>query len=127
MINIPKNDYVTPKEVREHVLQLICNAFLQGDGDRRIFKGFCGSSTDSVITPYVNDTGFVRKSATIEKPYEVIRGCELSRAFDELIDAGYYMYRRIDPETRADSFAAGKKPFMIGWERVSRGTKYKMD
>jgi len=127
MLNIPINDYVTPKEVREHVLQLICNAFLQGYGDRRIFKGFCGTSTDSVITPYVNDTGFVSMSATTGKPYEVIRGCELSKAFDELIKAGYYMYRRIDPATGADSFAAGKKPFMIGWERVSRGTGYQMD
>lgn len=127
MIKIRKNDYVTPTEVREHVVQLICDAFLQGDKDHRIFKGLGGSFTDSPCTECVNKTGFVRLSSTIARPYEVIRGCEMNAAFRELKDARYHVYRSIDPENGVDCFCVSRKPFKIGWIDVPYGFAYRMD
>lgn len=41
-INIPKNDYIQPVEVREEVVQHICEAFLNGGDFWGIFHPYSG-------------------------------------------------------------------------------------
>ncbi len=103
MIEIPKNEYKQPSEVREEVVQAICEAFLHGGCDST-FHPFSGSNNGSrSATLYVakpNRKGLIPqwnfKCGRYIEPTDTsykIRGVEMKRAFEELIKAGYYMFR----------------------------------
>ena len=103
MIQIKQNNYVQPTEVREEVVQAICDAFLYGKCDS-VFHPYDGSNKGCRnATLYVakptrvgvqKKWGF--KCSRLVDSTDVayrIRGAEMKRAFDELIKAGYYMLR----------------------------------
>lgn len=113
MIQIKKNEYVQPTEVREEVVQAICDAFLGIDGDAHQSPSLwhklrtAGINYDQKPTLYVavhNKRRDYSGFATEEKMKEVLRlhpndytfhrmrTVEVARAFQELIKAGYYMY-----------------------------------
>jgi hypothetical protein len=98
MIQIKKNDYVQPTEVRGEVVQAICDAFLfrshvfniyhpfsDGPG-RRFGKYVIAPFHDGVFSMFGNDAHGYNESYNI-------RGVEMKRAFEELIKAGYHMFR----------------------------------
>lgn len=103
MIEIPKNEYVQPSEVREEVVQAICEAFIFGIADGT-YHPFSGSNNGSrPATRYVakptrpglqSKWGFKADSRMDETDISYkIRGVEMKRAFEELIKAGYYMFK----------------------------------
>lgn len=113
MIQIKKNDYVQPTEVREEVVQAICEAFLGPNGDASVEPGFWrmlrtqGINADQAATIYVavhNKRRDYSGFATEEKKRETLhyhsndytfyrmRSVEVRQAFEELVKAGYYMF-----------------------------------
>lgn len=103
MINIPKNEYRQPSEVREEVVQAICEAFLNSgcDGTFHPYSGSHNGSRDAtlyVCKPTRNGLQHIwhfkcsRRKDDTDISYR-IRGVEMQQAFKELIKAGYYMFR----------------------------------
>lgn len=97
MIQIKKNDYVQPTEVREEVVQGICEAFLCRSG-WSIFHPFSDGAyrgRSQYIIRHKRDKefyGFYMRPFDGEEGVK-FNGAEMKRAFEELIKAGYYMFR----------------------------------
>lgn len=100
MIQIKPNNYVQPTEVREEVVQAICEAFL-GSGMNSHFhprdNRVPGSATLYVYKPTRDGLqkvwGFKNKRCLDKTDISYrIRGCEMKRAFEELRKAGYFMF-----------------------------------
>lgn len=100
MINIPKNEYVQSSDVREEVVQAICEAFINKctfhphNGSNCSYRG----ATLYVAKPTRKGVQHVwsfkcsRFIDSTDISYR-IRSVEMKRAFEELIKAGYYMFR----------------------------------
>lgn len=95
MIKIPQNKYVQPTEVREEVVQAICEAFLHRP---TVFHpnrdGRCRDPHRFVVKNK-NGKEYLEFRSRVLDFQEGIRftGAEMKRAFEELIKAGYYMLR----------------------------------
>ena len=127
-INIPKNDYKAPTEVREEVVQAICNAFIAGREyepnrscyeDRYIFPDLNGfGHTENESSPYMGKDGklYERKFKGIK-----FNGAEMKAAFKELINAGYHMMVCRYPRRNYTqlTYACSKKPHKHGYEEVT--------
>ena len=110
-VNIPQNDYVQPKEVRESVVQDICDAFLQNciyhpfnDGmyrhsDHRVNRG-------RVYVTFHSDNEGTR-----------FNGAEMKAAFRALRDAGYHMFR-VYIYGSWMGYKCSKKPYMENGNEV---------
>jgi hypothetical protein len=98
MIKIKPNDYVQPTEIREEVVQAICDAFLCEQNCWNIYHpndgGRCRNRCRQVIGHRSGEFyGFhFEPICSSDKGY-VIRGVEMQQAFDDLIKAGYHMFR----------------------------------
>ena len=121
-INIPKNDYVQPKEVREEVVQAICTTFLETHVNS-VFHPFCDRHRCKTI--YVATKcprgGFADSSwaeSHKEDGYVRFNGEEMKAAFKVLQNAGYYMFRTYKYGTWM-GYECSKKPFMEKGERVT--------
>lgn len=97
-INIPRNNYVQNTEVRDWVVQGICEAFLSGKIDQ-FFHPF-GDGPYRYATVYIYRRkgdekffGFTGKTDRDER-YEYVRftGAEMKAAFKALINAGYHIF-----------------------------------
>ena len=124
-IKIKENDYVQPTEVRENVVQTLCNIILEDYLDR----------VSSSITIYVKsaelyigthkryelDKGdvvspFVITRSTLNQNYSYIRvhSCEMDEAFKVIQDAGYHIYLERDKKTKSSHYRFSKKPVLDG-------------
>lgn len=97
MIYVQKNDYVTPTEVRDEVVQGICEAFLRGGWDsvfHPVSDGLCRGKT-LYIARNSNDTKFYGFTSRRYDGEEIVKfnGAEMEKAFQVLIDNGYFMWR----------------------------------
>lgn len=120
-VNIPQNDYIQPTEVREDVVQKICDVFL---GNRAGYY-------HNIFHP-VNDGGYRVRTLGLRihkksgRAYEFdhkalfdsddfvkIHGCEMEAAFQALIKAGYHMYRVYEYGSWM-GYACDKKPHYEG-------------
>jgi hypothetical protein len=97
-VNIPKNDYVQPKEVRQWVVQGICEAFLS-HCCWSIFHphndGFYRQATTSIVR-HRNSKEFYgfHHGALLDSDESVrFNGEEMKTAFIALIDAGYHIFK----------------------------------
>ena len=95
-INIPMNDYVQPTEVREGVVQMICDSILKTYMDKRdlVFEWKAPKATLCVHgykTALLSPT-----SNNVYKENISVRSCEMSAAFDILQEAGYFIYSAIN-------------------------------
>ena len=98
-INIPANDYIQPTEVRQEVVQGICEAFLAHCADS-CFHPF-SQSAYRVKTLYIRKHkrdikyfGFAHNDTYFsEDDHMKFNGAEMKAAFKALQDAGYYMFR----------------------------------
>lgn len=122
-INIPKNDYVQPKEVREEVVQAICTTFLETHVSN-VFHPFSDGAyrckTIYVATKRPRG-GFGNSSwaeSHKEDGYVRFNGEEMKAAFKALQDAGYYMFRVHDYGTWM-GYKCSKKPFIENGKRVT--------
>ena len=121
-VNIPKNDYVQPTEVREEVVQAICTTFLETH-IYSVFHPFC--DRHRCKTMYVatkNPRGGFNDSSWAEthkkEGYVRFNGGEMKAAFKALQNAGYYMFRTYKYGTWM-GYECSKKPFMENGERVT--------
>lgn len=124
MINIKKNDWVQPTEVREEVVQAICDAFIYGAENpthvRHTYHPFNGGgyrgATSLVAKPtskgLVNVFGFTSPSYSNDTDIKYrFNGAEMKRAFEELINAGYYMLRVYLYYSGWMGYVCSKKPY----------------
>jgi len=122
-INIPKNDYVQPKQVREDVVQAICDAFLEshcnsifhpyGDGRGRSKTHFVHPRT---ANKYASFKGY--DWAESHDGYIKLNGEEMKAAFKALQEAGYYMFRIYEYGSWM-GYECSKKPLIEKGERVT--------
>lgn len=123
IVNIPKNDYVQPTEVRQDVVQYICDAFLS-TGVWRIFHSERQSA-------YRGKTLYVRVNKRSGKAYGFgdseafdsdvnirFNGEEMKAAFKALRNAGYHMFR-IYEYGLWKGYICEKKPFIQDGEEVT--------
>lgn len=100
-ITIPKNDYEQPTEVRWHIVQGICDAFLDRMPIKDTFTAVRRGYTEPTL--YIGWTNGRKPTFlnTRELDFEMyknyrterIRGCEMKQAFKKLIEAGYHMFK----------------------------------
>lgn len=84
-VNIPQNTYQKPTQVREYIVQAICDYLLRvRSWEEKNNKFFC---YDKEKNRMINDRREYDKETT-EKPHE----CEMQCAFDCLIKAGYNIF-----------------------------------
>ncbi len=97
MIQIRKNTYVQPTEVREEVVQAICEAFMSTYSG--IYHPARQSQYRGATIYVVTNKGTCPFFSSSNESYWTgavcyrIRGVEMKRAFEELMKAGYYMFR----------------------------------
>lgn len=112
MIQIKKNDYVQPTEIREEVVQKICDSFLRGHGF---------TSNGYWATHYVqNDSlGFfnIRQTFAYPQKYTKIHEVEVKSAIRELLNAGYFMFKGYD--CNVPVYKSFKCPVIYGYTQVT--------
>lgn len=120
-INIPKNDYVTPTECRQEVVQAICDAFLSDAAAWSTFYPYSASryrlSTLLVVSKDGKFYGF--RSETTDDVFYRIRGCEMKAAFECLGQAGYHIFRYYPlRDSQYPAYCVRKEPFMRNAQEV---------
>lgn len=121
MINIPRNTYVQPTSVREEVVQGICEAFLRSEySSFHPFSDGVYRQKTIYIARHKGRKTYRRFRSEFFNDEEGVRftGAEMKRAFEELIKAGYYMYRIYEFGTW-EGYVCDKKPFREGGTRVT--------
>lgn len=122
-INIPKNDYVTPTECRQEVVQAICEAFLS---DAQAWSSFYPYSANRyrlsklfVVSKDGKKFYGFRSETTDDIAYYRIRGCEMKAAFKCLLQAGYHIFRYYAfNDTQYPAYCVRKEPFMRNAQEV---------
>lgn len=137
MIQIKPNNYVQPTEVREEVVQAICEAFtsnyVRGRGCRSVYHPFNGSNrgcrnAHRYVVRHKEFRNGIRykvdglydnfsNSPTDYEEYLTFNGAEMKRAFEELIKAGYYMFRVYEYGSWM-GYLCNDKPYM-DWDAAS--------
>lgn len=126
-LNIPQNDYVQPTEVRQEVVQAICDAFLNGS---MFDTGYLGNSAPTV---YVCKEHNRKRYSFSSRTYPIyggpgfdecirIHGVEMQAAFEALRKAGYYI--TIHHLTTEITYRCSKKPERGGRYEVYEGDFY---
>ena len=97
-INIPQNNYVRPTEVREDVVQMICDSLLHYQLDHESAHDVEFSHEDPMLALRIYGykrpvlEGGHRRTLLHPEVDIVVRSCEMKAAFTALQDAGYYIY-----------------------------------
>lgn len=119
-ITIKQNDYVTPTQCRQEVVQAICDAFLS-NGAWSDFRPFSASAYRPATLKVIAHTngrfyGFLDKQFDSDKgPSYNIRGCEMKAAFDCLLKAGYHIFQFYQyNDYRCKAYRVSQKPFLAG-------------
>lgn len=128
-INIPQNDYVQPTEVRQEVVQEICNLLLEGQ-EIAVFEN--APSRLSLATMEVTNGSYKvflkTKKDTKERRMSHfydhddlnvvrVRGVEVQAAFDVLLNANYYIHGRYKEnmwEGNKHTYKCSKTPYING-------------
>lgn len=91
-VNIPQNDYKEVTEIREWVVQEICNILLRGDVFHPTSGGRCRNA-DRVI--HLAQRGLMSGFGTLpgnDNTYVRIHSCEVKAAVTAFKNAGYYLF-----------------------------------
>lgn len=122
-VDIPKNDYVQPTEVRQEVVQYICEAFLSTSvwrifhpESQNAYRGRTLYVTVSKRSRKAN--GFGRGEAFDHEDNIRFNGCEMKAAFKALREAGYHMFRVYEYRSWI-GYICDKKPFIQDGEEVT--------
>lgn len=120
-INIPKNDYVQPTEVRQEIVQAICITFLETHVNS-IFHPFY-DGPGRYPTLYV-DTKNKRGGFNKNKEDGVrVNGAEMKAAFKALREAGYHIFKIYEYRSWM-GYECSKKPFMQDGTEVTEFTDF---
>lgn len=125
-INIPENDYRQPTEVREEVVQAICEAFLARTAGS-VFHPYtqnCYRRASLMVVAHADGTwyGFHDKPFTNEKGI-LVHGCEMKAAFVALIKAGYHIFKH-DNGCGWLTYEVYRKPYLNGYREVTEFTEF---
>jgi hypothetical protein len=124
-IRIKRNDYVQPTEVRERIVQDICDVMLEYTDkllpltvfakDNALYLGTTKDGQYKTVT-----------HATSNSIYDCVRihGTEMEAAFKAFQDAGYFIYAEKDKKTRNTTYRFSKKPVM--WGIASKTVEFDM-
>ena len=106
-VNIPTNDYVQPTEIRQNVVQKICNVILEYylDTSSEVFF------TDEKSALFISERTISNRDFG---GFTRIRGCEMNAAFQALIQAGYYIYGYYNVTWKQHTYQFSKKPVYNG-------------
>jgi len=127
-VNIPKNDYVQPTEVREKVVQDICNHiiywmnnFCDKDFYSLRIKDYYEKSASLYIVYRNNEhnetTGFSGTSGPgkdTEKSYVKVRTCEMKAVFKAMQKAGYHIFGSHCITDNVHTYVFTTKPYLNG-------------
>lgn len=122
-VNIPKNDYVQPTEVRQEVVQYICDAFLS-TSVWRIFhperqSAYRGKTLYVMVSKRSGKAyGFGGYAASDSDVNIRFNGEEMKAAFKALRNAGYHMFL-IYEYGLWKGYICDKKPFIQDGEEVT--------
>lgn len=126
-IDIPQNDYVVPTEVREFVVQAICDTFLKDN----VWSTFHPVSDGA----YRAKTLYLTKNKSTGKyggfsckryddvEYLRFNGAEMETAFQALRCAGYHIFRVYQYGSWM-GYRCSKKPYMDGGTEVFEFTDF---
>lgn len=120
-IKIAANDYVQPKEVRENVVQTLCNIIMADYLDRNMsitvhvkhaemYIGTHKGGVDATNIPYL----ITRSTLNSNYEYTRVNSCEVDEAFKAIQDAGYFIYLERDKKTKDSVYTFSKKPVRYG-------------
>lgn len=120
MIEVKKNTYEVPTEVREEVVQAICDAFLE----KCVWSVFHPTSVSLyrratlLVIGHKNGKwyGFNDEPFPNELSYRV-RGAEMKTAFAELRKAGYHIFK-VYEYRNWPGYKVSEKPYMEGGTEV---------
>lgn len=116
-VNIPKNDYVQPTEVRQEVVQALCKAFLT-TSCWKVFHPFSGSNNGCrPANMYISLQSPSFSNRRYNNGCLKIRGCEVDAAFKALRKAGYHMYQVYEYGSWM-GYVCDKKPLLRGGREV---------
>ena len=119
-IKIKENDYVQPTEVRENMVQKMCDIILSDYLDKYASIVIYPKSAELYIGKYLYDektnAPFLITRSTINKNYSYVRlhSCEVDEVFKVLQDAGYHIFLERDKKTRESHYRFSKKPVLEG-------------
>ena len=114
-IIIKKNDYVQPTEVRESMVQDICDIMLDYIDKSLPMTVFAKDNAMYLAT--MKSGGYktiAHQKSNAKYDYERIHSCEMDAAFKALQDAGYFIYADRDKKTRNTTYRFSKKPVLWG-------------
>ena len=139
MFNIPNNNYTTPSEIREGVVNSIIKAFLDGDNSSAQF----GKEQRNIYTPYIDNRSFHRfvrselvngteynwftNIVTKGDKYVQFHGCELLKALKILQEHGFYVFHLKKKDyfkIELDGFMVSKKNYVNGGVLLSTATLF---
>ena len=97
MIKIEKNTWKKPTEIRENVVQDICDAFLNHCA-WSTFHPYSEGCYRRATLCVVRHKGYTKAYGFHDEPFRSdegirVRGCEMETAFAELRKAGYHIFR----------------------------------
>jgi len=129
-LNIPRNDYQQPTEVRQEVVQALCNYMLDNDGWCRVFHpkhDGCYRSPNVWLRRKEGTQRWYmcRYDSAHEQGYENTRihGTEVQAAFKALISAGYHIFKVYEYRTWP-GYQLSKKPELDGGTEVDGFTEF---
>ena len=115
-INIPKNEYVQPTDVRQEVVQNICEIILKKYMD---VEGWWKDIAvyDSCPQVWVRNGEKPRlyTSSVLDEERDTrVRTSEMNAVFDAIQDAGYFIYAVYNITDRAHRYHFSVKPYFDG-------------
>ena len=120
-IKIIANDYVQPTEVRENVVQTLCNVILEDYLDKNTSIAIYPKNAELYIGTFKGNrcdttTPFLITRSTLNKNYDYTRihSCEMEEVFKVIQDAGYHIYLERDKKARDSHYRFSKKPVFEG-------------
>lgn len=114
-IRIKKNDYVQPTEVREEIVQGICDIMLDYMDKSLPMTVFVKDNAMYLAT--MKNGGYkaiAHQTSNASCEYTRIHSCEMDAAFKSFQDAGYHIYADRDKKTKNVTYRFSKKPVLWG-------------
>lgn len=127
-VNIPVNDYEVPNEIRQEVVQGICEAFL-ANNCWAVYHPFSDGAyrrkTDCIIRRKNerNFYGFHNGTFGSDEIKVKFNGAEMKAAFEALISAGYHIFK-VYSYGSWKGYVLSKKPFMKDGVEVHEFTDF---
>ena len=114
-IKIKKNDYVQPTEIRENIVQGICDVLLEYVDRSLPLTVYVKSAVLFIGTRKSDGTKVISHSQlNTDTDYIRINSCEMNASFQALQDAGYFIYLERDKKTKTSTYRFSKKPVLWG-------------